>query len=281
MTHLLRSSASPSPRTPHARAGRAVDPVLRGFAALFVLGVVASACGGDEHAIAEASDAIIGGRVDRVHTAVGRLGTVPPGGAADDVVWHCSATLVGPSTVLTAAHCVTTPEGRRLGARRLRFGAAGAVWRAARVHVAPGYAPGAAGAWDDLALVELTRPVEGIAPLRRATTLDPPAEAGDRVHVIGFGVTRPTGVGTGTGAGTRRRAVVELSWVDDRELEYLFEGQGACFGDSGGPLVGVVAGEEIVVGVTSRGSGPTCRGLDVATRVDAFEPWIEGLGLDG
>jgi secreted trypsin-like serine protease len=256
--------------------GLAKDLVLRGFAALFALGLVASACGGGGGDVAEETDAIIGGRVDRVHTAVGQLGSVPTA-ASSDVSWHCTATLVGPSTVLTAAHCVVSASGRTMSARRLRFAAGDEIWRGARVHVPWGYAPDTDGPWDDLALVELTRSVEGVEPMHMATESDRAPEPGDVVRVIGFGVTRATGAGTGVGGGTRRRATVELSWVGARELEYVFDGQGACFGDSGGPLVHTSRGEERVVGVTSRGSDTDCRGFDVATRVDAFEPWLAEL----
>lgn len=213
----------------------------------------------DEAAAGE--DAIIGGRIDRMHRAVGEVGRVEEG----QVDYHCTGTLVGPSTVLTAAHCLFR-DGRRVTAPRLAFRVGGRVHAIARSHVAPGWDPSRYEAWEDAALLRLSErsEVPGI-PI----ALDPPSE-GDEAEVLGFGVTWASGPGDGTGSGQRRRARITLDVVTDREILYAHRAAGACYGDSGGPILQQGA----VVGVTSRGTGTDCRGLDFAQRADVLSVWI-------
>ena len=65
-----------------------------------------------------------------------------------------------------------------------------------------------------------------------------------------------------------------------RDDPYFIRATGSCKGDSGGPLYEMVDGKYIVIGTTSRGTGPigNCGGRGNPThyvRVQAMIPWIQ------
>lgn len=161
---------------------------------------------------------------------------------------HCSGALVAPSTVLTAAHCLSV-EARTLS-----------------VVVAPTLDPGprvtvveaVLHPSEDLALVRLESAVMGVrfptssAPLRAS-------DLGARVHVSGFGVSD-------LGSGARREVVNALIDVGT-QLQLSAEGGQACSGDSGGPAWVASAEGPALVGVVSRGD-VACRQGTFLARVD-------------
>jgi secreted trypsin-like serine protease len=199
---------------------------------------------------------IVGGRIDRAHDAVGQVGRID----GDEIRFHCSGTLIGPHTVLTAAHCLHF-DGRRIYAPDLVFEVGEAIHTVARSSVASSYDPARADEWEDAALLRLDEP-STVPPI--PVSIDPPLE-GVEAQVIGFGIT-----GNGAGSGRRRRAKITLDWVSEREIFYDARTAGACYGDSGGPILQ----NEAVVGVTSRGTATDCRGVDIAQRADVITVWI-------
>lgn len=119
--------------------------------------------------------------------AVGRLNLEGRG--------YCSASLIAPTLVLTAAHCVFDEAGARIHPENLSFqaglrdGDAIATGEVARVVAPKGYDPGeamtAGNVRRDVALLELTAPIP-------ATTADPfplarVSAAGGRVTVLSYG----------------------------------------------------------------------------------------------
>ena len=222
---------------------------------LFALSLILGCRGADDPAIDQ--DRIFGGRIDRSHHAVGQVGRLLAG---EEVAFHCSGTLVGPRTVVTAAHCLFY-EGRRLYASHLVFSVGGVVHAVSRSSVSSSYDPTREEAWEDAAILRLSEPSR-ISPI--PVSIDPPLE-GVEATVIGYGITS-----RGTGAGTRRRATITLDAVTEREILYDSARAGACYGDSGGPIVQ----NDALVGITSRGTATDCHGIDIAQRADVLTVWI-------
>lgn len=161
----------------------------------------------------------------------------------------CSATLIAPDRVLTAAHCVTRDDGSMIRANDLRFvpgwlrGDYAGLGRAAAVRI-PREWQAAARRGDttvayDLALIELTAPMETVTPLPVRT----PASHAE-VRVLGYRWDRPHALS------------------DSGSCPYRDLGGGAhsmtckvTFGTSGAPVLQTTGGGWYVVGVVSGTGG--------------------------
>jgi secreted trypsin-like serine protease len=190
-------------------------------------------------------------------TALVRAGEAPRTGH------RCGATLIGPRRLLTAAHCLTEEEPKRLdavvGAERLSA-EDGERIGIARYATDPGRA--------DLALLKLARRAPE-PPLALAGPGDEPLYApGQTARALGWGLTSQNGR-----RGTDLLRQVDVPIVSDEECALAYQdshppfrgkkeicagaaGRDACGGDSGGPLlVSDSAGTPKQVGVVSFGRG--------------------------
>ncbi len=199
---------------------------------------------------------IVGGRSDRGHDpAVVALLLGEEG--------LCTGSLIAPSLVLTARHCVsqTSEEvscpahgSQVLGDRDPEsitvlvgdsISTAKAVARGARLRLLPGRTL----CDHDAALIELDRPVEGVTPLVVDRSAGP--GEGDLLRAVGFGLR-----GDNQDTAGKKYAKSHLAIVSGSKAEFTVS-EATCNGDSGGPAIDEKSGK--IVGIVSRG-GPSCVG---------------------
>lgn len=164
---------------------------------------------------------------------------------------RCTATVVGPNMVLTAAHCAH--EGERIYSARSwekpheEFQLDALCTRHPKYSLQKGY---------DLALCNTWQPM-GIRPARIAGAEDAPLR-NDDVFLLGYGGTIIGGGGGNDGILRVGKARIDALPTLYRKW-FIVDGDSALsFGDSGGPTMKWMrhtrAGEHTVLGVNSRGN---------------------------
>jgi len=174
----------------------------------------------------------------------------------------CSGVAIADDHVLTAAHCV---EGWEPGELRVRVDHGpgdSTVVAILTVLVDPAFDPASLRA--DLALLQLAEPL-GVPPLAIASASAAAPSVGERVRILGYGVT---GAERSDG-GTRRSAWADILAVDELEIHHALA---TCHGDSGGAVVRDTETETVVIAIVS--SGPrACDGPGRAIALTGRDPW--------
>ncbi len=258
--------------------------------------------------------AITGGTFDAANTYdnVGLIAFYDDGNR-----YRCSATLVTPTVLLTAAHCTFGTDGGTVVtfdnhlADQAPSGLPVAADTAAgyqETDVLPdGYVYGTPYAhpeysdftdmanWNDVGVVVLSEPV-GIAPAQLAPTnllesLRQPALNKTLFTIVGYGthVRKPESGPQKPTPETYplqreftqapgQKLTPQILQVNGNEND-VRGGGGSCFGDSGGPTFSPV--DEYLVTVTSYGYTSNCRYIDGLQRVDipVVQAWLAEHGV--
>ncbi len=252
------------------RPPRRTETRVRRIGGLLALLAFTACASGAPEPVATTGEAIIGG-VDSTSSQNFVVELVRPVATGAFV---CSGSLVAPNLVLTARPCVTSVPNEGFSCDQSGAGtdggALGADYEPGSIYVYAGVdapsglaAPAAYGARifhdgatnlcnHDLALLSLTRPVEGVtvAPLALETSLT----QGEVFTAIGWGLDEagasPRVRQQRTGVGVIAVGPSSDPTGYDVASSELEVGESICSGDSGGPLV---TSSGAVVGVASRG----------------------------
>jgi len=219
----------------------------------------------------------------------------------------CGATFLGNKWVLTAAHCVDSPDAAlfkmNVGEFDLSDGAENAI-AIKNIYVHPLYNADAIN--NDIALVELVSSVNAPAvDIASIATTDQYAVEHSPAFVAGWGGR--TGYAPGEGPTSNFPNIlhqVELNLTTNEECRQILatslginpdntgitdkmicapqpqgiEGRGSCQGDSGGPLIVQTGTGPQQVGIVSWGIGCAATGFPgVYTRVAEFKDWLVTL----
>ncbi len=180
---------------------------------------------------------------------------------------HCTGTLIGPNTVLTAAHCISGFDTVLL---EFAVGpdSSNPVERAKviRSSVHPAYDPTKAGV-NDIGVVYLETRISKVEPL--GFREEPLSErVNDQLLYMGYGET------TGRGdPGKKRCLELPVHDICNTTFSYGIVNRTVCSGDSGGPALQRSGGEYQVAGLTAWGD-EDCTQFVVSMDVGAFKQWM-------
>jgi secreted trypsin-like serine protease len=191
----------------------------------------------------------------------------------------CTGTLIAPTVVLTAAHCVDPAvlggpaKFLVLSDWNLADGAVAEDQRHAvkAVEWDPEFSEQNLPGGHDIAVVVLEQPM-AVTPMKWNDRPLPAALAKSQVRIVGYGLSDGFGQ---TGAGIKRTASTRLNSFDNLILQTGgFMSARICSGDSGGPVLAKLDGIEQVVGVNSFGFA-LCIANGNSTRVDTYKSFVQ------
>ena len=215
---------------------------------------------------------IIGGSLEAGEPAVVMLAAYP---SDHSTLFTCTAVVIAPRALLTAAHCVDHPGftfGVFYGADATPFDTLDKLIpqlaAVSAVHPHPSYSPDPPTFNADIAVVNLAADVpSSITPLQINRT--PPVEAmvGLDVKIIGYGQTT-----FGQNNSAKYSAITQIFALDPDDTILIGSADArTCVGDSGGPALL----SNVVLGVDSYSDTTGCGDPAHFRRTDAYVAFID------
>lgn len=221
------------------------------------LGLALTACTAGAP-VGSVTAAIVGGTTDTTDTSVVMWYAQAPGA---NVASICTAEVISPHVVVTAAHCVSpdsvTPGSSFSIVELTDYNQAGNAnfLPVDETHFDPAFVntiPALQNQGHDIAVGIFDQPI-GLQPLSYNHTPLGKSYVGKAVRIVGYGVTKGGDPPDTSTAGVRRQGTAKITKVDDVGIQVVGKTNDDCEGDSGGPTFLHVAGKEVIAAVTSIG----------------------------
>ncbi len=262
-------------------------------AALSVLAMACSAPDASE-TTARVSSPIINGQPA---TSAELFATVALIGSSDGEPF-CTGTLIAPTVVVTAAHCLFTEQGA-LAASDIAIVAGvldayGATteqrYAVAQASSHSGYSdasdPGPLGKDDDIAVLVVSTPVEGQTPVPVLAfeAIDQYLQMGTLLTITGYGQRDVDGVDPNLFG---LLYIAQTPYQQRTDNEMLAGGAGSpdtCTGDSGGPAYVDIEGTKFLLAAVSRASEvglPPCGSGGIYTLAAAYDSFLTAQSSGG
>lgn len=213
--------------------------------------------------------AIIGGDLAPHETSVVLLVSYPPDQSS---LFLCTATVVNPTQLITAAHCVDTPNhpdhtyGVFLGDNSADV-VLGELLAVKQIDYPSTYVQ--ATSFADIALITLVSPL-GLEPVPLVMTEPQPSLVGTAARLVGYG---RDDYNNSSSAGPRRFVDTTVASIEDQFLVIGDANRHTCIGDSGGPGMSLDFSPPRLLGVNSNGPFG-CTGASSFTRLDRHATWL-------